>query len=343
MISVIIPAYNGELFIERCLESVFWQSYSNIEVIVINDGSTDNTETILNKYAERIRYVYHSNRGPSAARNQGLKLAEGEFVAFLDADDYWHPEFLQRCLDFLERYPEADAVSTGQRIIDWRGKIIINPPCIKNSKEQCQAQIISDFFAFWGHQNHLRTGTCLLRRQFVERAGYFREDLRLAEDLEYWGFLACFGTWGFIPEILWVGDSARYTGVSGWLKKLKTRSNVVPCVEDWQKRILTRLGPKDFEGFRLVRGRVAQTFAYAKLLGGDIQGARDITQRYGDDFPDNRVSRLFRQLASKDLTIWRGLALALYWREACKDFYLRKKIFKLSKASNNSALIAYPK
>jgi glycosyltransferase involved in cell wall biosynthesis len=328
LISVIIPAFNAAVCIERCLESVLRQSYSNYEVIVVNDGSTDRTADVLRGYGDRIRHFSQENQGPSAARNHGLSLAKGAFVAFLDADDYWLPDFLSRCIKFFEQYPKAEAVSTGQKIITWKGEVQINPTILRGDQEKQDARLLFEFFPFWAEQDHIRTGSCMLRKALVDRAGPMREDLRIGEDLEYWGYLATFGAWGFIPEILWVGDGAPSAAAQGWLTKYQQGRKMCPTVEDWQQRLAPRLRDNDQEGFRVVRGRVAQTYAHAKLLGGDIRGARHIAQRYGPDFPVNMVSRLFRLFAAKGLPTWRFMSVILLCREAVKGWRLQRSHYR---------------
>jgi Glycosyl transferase family 2 len=328
LISVIIPAFNVASCLGRCLESVLRQSHSHHEVIVVDDGSTDGTAEVLGEYGDKIRHCYQENRGPSVARNQGLRLAQGEFVAFLDADDYWLPDFLSCCMEFLEQYPEAGAVSTGQKIITWKGEVHINPPLLQRDREKQNARLLSEFFRFWAEQDHIRTGSCVIRRTLVERAGPMREDLRIAEDLEYWGYLATFGTWGFIPEILWVGDGTPSAASQGWLNKYRQRSRSCPTVEIWQQRLAPRLRDCDWDGFRAVRGRVAQAYAYYALLGGDIPGARHIAQNYGADFPANVVSRLFRWLAPKGLTVWKMMAQVLLIREASKGWRMQRSYYR---------------
>ena len=91
-ISVIIPVFNGARYIAAALDSVFNQNYNNIEVIVVNDGSTDNSENIIKSYD--IRYLKQENLGVAVARNNGIKLSKGEFLAFLDQDDVWQPDTL---------------------------------------------------------------------------------------------------------------------------------------------------------------------------------------------------------------------------------------------------------
>jgi len=328
LISIIIPAFNAAICLERCLESVFGQTHKNYEVIVIDDGSTDATTEILRKYSGKITYASQENRGPSAARNHGLRLAQGEFVAFLDADDYWLPDFLSLCMEFFEQYPDVEAVSMGQKIINWKGEISINPPILRDGFEKQEARPLGEFFRFWAAQDHIRTGSCVIRRTLIDRAGPMREDLRLGEDLEYWGYLATFGFWGFVPEVLWVGDSASCAAAQGWRTKYRNRPKMCPSVENWQKRLAPRLKNGDWEGFRQVRGRVARTFAYYKLLGGDFLGARYIAQCYGSDFPVNLVSRLFKLFAPMGLSAWKVMSLALLCHEAVKGWRLQRVHYK---------------
>ena len=89
LVSVIIPTYNSAGYIEEALESVFEQTLQDFEIIVVDDGSTDGTGEVLRKYGDRIRYIYQENNGPASARNGGIRVARGEYIAFLDADDLW--------------------------------------------------------------------------------------------------------------------------------------------------------------------------------------------------------------------------------------------------------------
>ena len=107
MISIIIPVYNVEKYIERCLKSVLNQTYSNLEIIVINDGSTDNTGIICERYAgidSRIKYIYQQNQGVSAARNKGLSLIKGEYLIFVDSDDWLELNCCEILLNTICRY-----------------------------------------------------------------------------------------------------------------------------------------------------------------------------------------------------------------------------------------------
>src|SRR5262244_3185791 len=105
LVSVVIPAYNCSSYIREALESVFANTFTDHEIIVINDGSSDTAELerALERYRPQIIYLPIPNGGPSAARNAGISIAQGRFIAFLDCDDVWHPEFLARQIESLER------------------------------------------------------------------------------------------------------------------------------------------------------------------------------------------------------------------------------------------------
>ena len=123
LVSVIIPCYNGEDYIENTIKSVLSQSYSYIQLIIVNDGSTDKTELIISQYLNtaNIDFFSKKNEGVSVARNFGLTHATGEYVLFLDADDLLEPDFLKKRVLFLQNHPYYSACCTSVRIIDEKG------------------------------------------------------------------------------------------------------------------------------------------------------------------------------------------------------------------------------
>jgi glycosyltransferase involved in cell wall biosynthesis len=132
-VSVIIPAYNAAEYIGETLDSVFAQTFTSYEVIVINDGSPDTEalEKVLKRYPANLRYLKQENQGAAAARNAGLRAAAGEFVAFLDADDIWFPHFLERQMALLKSanadFVYADARMTGDSPLAGRTFMELQP------------------------------------------------------------------------------------------------------------------------------------------------------------------------------------------------------------------------
>ncbi|MFS8117396.1 MAG: glycosyltransferase family 2 protein, partial [Microcoleus sp.] len=116
-VSVIIPAYNGDRYIVQAVESVFAQTYTNWEIIVVDDGSTDETHQVLQPYLDKIRYIYQENRGVAAARNRGIQEAKGEFIAFLDQDDFFLPDKLAAQIALFRQQPSLGIVNSGWRLV----------------------------------------------------------------------------------------------------------------------------------------------------------------------------------------------------------------------------------
>lgn len=109
-VSAVIPSYNYGAFVGKAIDSVLNQTHPNVECIVVDDGSTDNTREVVGKYGDRVRYIYQKNAGLPEARNTGVRAATGEFVGFLDADDEWEPTFAEVALQFFNKLPKEFGV-----------------------------------------------------------------------------------------------------------------------------------------------------------------------------------------------------------------------------------------
>lgn len=315
-VSVIIPVFNGELLIRRCLESVFNQNRSlTLDVIVIDDGSTDNSVDLVIGLNYPIRLFRQTNMGPATARNKGIEEAKGKYIAFLDADDYWLPDFLQMTVCFLEKNQSAVAVNVAQ-LIKAKGKPEeVSPQIISSeSKNYTRALLLPNFFDFWATHNHVCTGSVLLRSEVVRLSGGLRPELRITEDLEFWLYIATFGQWGFIPKVLFVGDGGIVTKKIGWIKKNKKRWASAPCIPTWEKRIVERI-PKPLPyGYLYARGRIASILAYSMILSGRYQLARKTVLEYRKHFPENKLTSLLKS-ASFCTPCWYFICLLLRLRE----------------------------
>jgi len=169
LISVIIPVYNTERYIRECLESVLNQTYKNLEIIVVDDGSTDRTATIVAEYPQ-IKYLYQTNSGPSAALNKGIDASNGEFVSFIDADDYWTKDKLElQMAEFLQ-------AGKHQMIFGYVEQFISPelPPDVKK-KLYCPAD----------RQPGLYRATLLMKKVDLLRVGYFITGYTLGEFIEW--------------------------------------------------------------------------------------------------------------------------------------------------------------
>lgn len=179
LVSVIIPSYNRADYIDETIESVLAQTYSSIEIIVIDDGSTDNTREIVAKYEPRVRYVWQENAERGAARNHGLRLAKGEFIAFLDSDDVWLPNKVQKDIEVFNSQPNVGFVYSDIQIIEAQGNL---RRVIK--RKGFSGHVTSHLLG----KNFVSVGAHLMRTQILRDVGGFREERQLScsEDYETW-------------------------------------------------------------------------------------------------------------------------------------------------------------
>lgn len=183
-VSIIIPAYNQSQFLGDAIRSALGQTWAELEVIVVDDGSTDETPAVCREFSDaRFRYVRQPNRGLSAARNTGIREARGEFLSFLDSDDQFLPEKLEVLLAAFERDAALGLVAGQAVLIDQRGRPlgeVFDRPLPDDPTELLLV-------------NPLHVGSVLLRRDWQARVGLFDESLRSYEDWDMWLRLALAG------------------------------------------------------------------------------------------------------------------------------------------------------
>lgn len=173
LISVIIPMYNSEKTIESSIKSVLNQTYKNIEIIVIDDGSIDNSCSIVNKIktSSKIILLTQKNKGPSSARNLGMLHSKGDFIAFLDSDDVWNKDKLYKQLNIFKIYPNIGIVTTR----------------IKNSNYKKNIEYITlKKFLFNLKGFNINTPTVIIKKEVKDIVGYFDENMKYSEDAQYW-------------------------------------------------------------------------------------------------------------------------------------------------------------
>ena len=179
LVSIIIPVYNSKNTIESVLKSLLNQSYKKFEIILINDGSTDASEQIIREFVclnkmQNLRYFYQLNKGVSSARNFGLKKALGDYIMFLDSDDFWVKDKIKIQLEIFERNPQIDFLGAnrdGLKISSFLGK--------KFNK----VNFISDKLLMY--KNFFMTSTVAFKREIISEIGFFDESMSYSEDWEY--------------------------------------------------------------------------------------------------------------------------------------------------------------
>jgi glycosyltransferase involved in cell wall biosynthesis len=183
LVSAVIPSHNYGRFVSKAIESVLGQTYPSIECIVVDDGSKDNTPEVLAGFGDKIRVVRRGGNGPSAARNAGFAEARGEYVATLDADDWWRPEKIARQVACLEENPKVAAVGVGVELVGDEGEILgYTKPLQPNKSRDANLRSVAVRQLWIGGS---ASGLCI-RKRVLDELGGFDESLRAAEDWDLW-------------------------------------------------------------------------------------------------------------------------------------------------------------
>lgn len=249
-VSVVIPVYVAEKYIKDAVQSVINQTYKDFEIIIVDDGTPDKSIEICQDLTDpRIKIIYQNNRGASAARNNGIRHSKGEYIAFLDADDLWVPEKLEKHVNHLENSPSLGVSFSYCAFIDEDG----SPLGLYNATEY---KLITPAAILC--RNPIGNGSCLVvRRQVLEEIKYqqttngvvedyyFCEDLRQSEDAECWLRICIQTNWKLevIPEPLAtyrlhsVGNSANLLKtLASWEELIeKVRSYAPEIIAEWEK------------------------------------------------------------------------------------------------------------
>lgn len=198
LVSIVIPTYNRASLIGQSLKSALAQTYKNCEIIVVDDGSTDNTRQVVESFGPAVRYISKDNSGPSPTRNLGIREAKGEYVAFLDSDDLWEPTKIEKQLRCFEQNPDRGMVSCNYRFIDQNNAVIKDPgaypgyvpaPYLINDMVRLQ-------FPF------AATSQFMFRRSIFEKIGAFKENLRISEDVDLLIRVGVKFPIGYVDEVL---------------------------------------------------------------------------------------------------------------------------------------------
>ena len=196
LVTVVIPNFNYAHYVGEALDSVLSQTYPSLEIIVVDDGSTDNSKEVLESYGDKINAVYQQNQGVSVARNNGAAAGKGEFIAFIDADDAWMPEKIEKQIARFEIEPEIGLVHVGVAEVDAEGRTLLER--LEGSEDTAVEDLL-----MLGRKGILGGGSGLMiRREVFYEIGGFDERLSTSADWDLFYQAASRYPIGFVPEIL---------------------------------------------------------------------------------------------------------------------------------------------
>jgi glycosyltransferase involved in cell wall biosynthesis len=195
LVSVVIPSYNYARYVAQAVDSALAQTYTDREIIVVDDGSTDNTRAVLELYGDGIRHLAQTNQGLSAARNAGIRAARGQYIALLDSDDVWHPRKLEVQMAYLCEHPEVGLLAT-EMFTDQRQTW----PDIDVSAMLPVTYALDEVVG----RGHFSPSSAVIRKSCLETVGLFDPALRAVEDRDMWIRLASRCTLVKLPlPLLW--------------------------------------------------------------------------------------------------------------------------------------------
>lgn len=197
-VSVVIPSYNYGRFIAQAVQSVLAQTFKDVEIIVVDDNSSDDTPSVLGQFSDSIIYLRQPvNRGPNAARNAGIRASRGEFIGLLDADDYWLPQKLERQLPLFESRSEVGLVYANISVcIGENGKEV----WLGHNRESTfkRGRVLRELYMV----QFIPSPTPVIRRRVFDEVGYFDETAKAADDYDMWLRIANRYEFDFVPELL---------------------------------------------------------------------------------------------------------------------------------------------
>ncbi|MFV0422307.1 glycosyltransferase family 2 protein [Oleidesulfovibrio sp.] len=264
-VSVIIPAYNAALFINKAIDSVLRQTFTDYELIVVDDGSVDGTAEVIQAYGSKVRYVHQKNGGVSSARNKGIHHAKAPFIAFLDADDYWHAQKLEKQYAFMTRNPHFALSYT-------------------DMEHHAEGKVIYPSYLHSGRYSHLGSGrlyrnlmyetfifvpTVMVKTECFNTVGLFDESLSNAEDKDMWLRIADKFEIGFLDEALTVRVETGTGATSDVLDFLKGQITLFERILD---------NSRDYERISIAHKRLSVLYwhlGYHCFTSSNMSGCRN--------------------------------------------------------------------
>jgi glycosyltransferase involved in cell wall biosynthesis len=304
LISVIIPSYNSARFVGRAVQSALAQTFSPIEVIVVDDGSTDDTRRQLSHWNGDVRYIHQPNGGPSKARNRGIDEARGELIAFLDSDDEWFPDKLTQQWECLKKNPGAGLVHTD---IYWLHDADGQQSYVDEGKERYAGACYSELFL----ANGITASSAMITRSCLNRIGRFNEGIRRAEDYELWMRVARYFSIGYVKEPLVIyrrhSASASLNSRAMYEDEYHVLANALKA-----DRNLSQILGKD----RVKRRMFDAAFSagYANVKSDDLRRARRYFQKAMWHDPSRAIAWAFWASSYLPLPLRKKLQSLKQWR-----------------------------
>ena len=283
-ISAVIPAFNASHCLGRAIDSILAQSYPAEEIIVVDDGSTDDTAVVAKSYGEPVRYIYQDNSGASIARNTGVTAAKGDWIAFLDADDEWLPEKLQRQVEIISNNPELRWCSVNYNRTDGQKTAPVADEKLIAAALANRGYFESYFRAAAKYRFRADTPTLMIRREVFDELGGFEPGMVRSQDLDVWWRIAHhYPCIGYVAQPLAIIHLDTQNEVLAQ-RRLEAKRGII--VRELIARHLRLADEQNrLDEFRPFAAKELRESLLGTLFRGFKDDARETVSRFGDLFP----------------------------------------------------------
>ncbi len=279
--SVVIAVYNKAKYLKKTLDSVLSQSYTNFEIIIVNDGSTDESESIIKEYADsRISYFKQTNQGAAAARNTAIKHANEPWIALLDADDYWYDKHLEELNRLIEKYPKEQVFTTASEV-ERNGTIF--PSHYQLIMDENEQDALLDYFPNSYSSSLLHSSTTVLHKDVFEKVGYYDNNIKSGQDTDLYIRIALKYRVVFSKKI-----TARYILLADGLFSTTTNTSHKANLDRYDPFIDTHKGLRKFLSLN------RYSIALFARLNGDTESFRRLRSKIHLDDLNNKQRFLLK-------------------------------------------------
>ena len=301
-VSIVIPTYNQSQFVNEALESVLSQSFQNFEIIVINDGSTDNTKAVLSNFNDHIQIINQENKGLSEARNKGIQKARGDFIAFLDSDDLWVPEKLESQMKLLRNNPEFLWCYSDAEVFD--SETGQTQYLYSQLYEHLYSGCIFNYLIL---ENFIASPTPIVHRDVFEGVGLFFDNRIVAEDWDMW---------------LRISDDHPVALIERTLARRRIHAGMKTRNRDWKKQYNRSVNTVE-RALNLKQG-FSKKIKKEALSRLNIRIGRSLISKGKND----QARKLFRRAIQMTPHIFK---VYMYWLASLLDGFLLKNFIQVRK------------
>lgn len=283
--SVVIPLYNKRNYIKTTIQSVLDQSFQDYEIIVVDDGSKDDSYAVAQTIkSDKLRLIHQENQGVAVARNTGVESARGEYVAFLDADDNWHPDYLETIDKLITEFTEPDIYVTAYRVV------LAKKLHYSAHLSETDTVLPSYWTTFQNSYDIVWTSATVIKREAIIKAGKFTPDEKIGQDLDLWARVACNNPLvAYSPKICVDYNRDAEQNARTRVKIAYPKAFLSVLKREMEN---TRWTDEDKKWMRSKYNKKMIVYVFTSIMAGERKQAREVLKRWKAEYPNKYIMPL---------------------------------------------------